>query len=111
MFTGGVSGLGGLFPGGGVPAPRWVPAPGGVPAHGGSAPRGGACSQGVPAGAPPRWLLLWAVHILLECILVLITSISECWGIRLILDSLICMRPIRFLLEGHSHTPQCPGSR
>ena len=42
---------------GGVPAPRGVSARG-VPARGGS------------GGDPPGWLLLWAVCILLECILV-----------------------------------------
>ena len=82
----------------GVPRPRGVSAPGGVCSGGAwswgmpglagllpgsawswggawsgrvSAPRG-ACSWGwgVPGGDFPRWLLLQAVHILLECILV-----------------------------------------
>ena len=47
---------GGSAPGGllqGVPAPR------------------GVCSGGVPGGDPPGQLLLRAVHILLECILVI----------------------------------------
>ena len=48
---------------------------GGVPALGGSGPGGpapgGACSRGGAWWRPPGWLLLLAVHILLECILVL----------------------------------------
>ena len=48
----------GFYSGGAAPGGR-VPAPGGV------------CSKGgVPGGDPPGWLLLRAVHILLECILV-----------------------------------------
>ena len=65
---------------GGVPA-RGVPA-GGVAAPGGSAAGvsgrgGGACSGGqgwVPGGDPLGRLLLWAVRILLECILVEVSN-------------------------------------
>ena len=50
---------------GGVPGPRGVPSPGGVWSQG--------ClvlGDGVVPGGDPRRLLLWAVRILLECILV-----------------------------------------
>ena len=75
----------------GVPCPGGVPGPGGpgpsgvflVP--GGAWSQGGACSRGLPApgGAcsgggclveTPWWLLLWVVHILLECFLVHVTG-------------------------------------
>ena len=52
-----------------------MPGPGGV-----SAP-GGACSWGVPGGDPPGRLLLWAVRILLECILVsILFAVSNRYG-------------------------------
>ena len=47
-------------------APRGVPGPEGV-----CLLLGGVYPQGVPGEDPPGWLLLWAVRILLECILVL----------------------------------------
>ena len=45
----------------------------GVPATGagGLVLGGWPAPRGVPGGDPPRWLLLWAVCILLECILVI----------------------------------------
>ena len=69
---------------GGVAGPRGVPGPRGVYSRGeggigawssGVLGPGGVCSRGTPGlgGAwwrPPRRLLLWAVRILLECILV-----------------------------------------
>ena len=51
--------------------------PGGCLVPGGSAPGGvSALGGGVPGGDPPRWLLLRAVCILLECILVLLILFS-----------------------------------
>ena len=54
--------MGGLVLGG-------VPGPGGCLVPGGSG-LGGSGHGGVPSGDTPRRLLLWAVRILLECILV-----------------------------------------
>ena len=54
-----------------------VSGPGGCLVLGGVSAPGEVCSwgvwyrEGVPGGNPPGWLLLWAVRILLECILVL----------------------------------------
>ena len=82
---GGVSCPGGVWSGGCLV--RGVPALGGCLVLGVACSRGGACSWGclvpegsspggcllwgVPGGEPPRWLLLRAVRILLECILVM----------------------------------------
>ena len=56
--------------------------PGGVWSQG-SLVLGGSGPRGVPDGDPPQWLLLRAVHILLECILVLkidSTLRNKCWS-------------------------------
>ena len=44
--------------------------------------QGGACSWGVPGGEPPGWLLLQTVHILLECILVLLHFYPNCMKMK-----------------------------
>ena len=44
--------------------------PGGLVREGGAWSWEGCLVPGVPGGDPPGWLLLWAVRILLECILV-----------------------------------------
>ena len=68
-------------------APRGVPAP------------GGACSGDVCGETPPWQLLLWAVHILLECILV---SYCACPGPCPILRLVQCVLAITFSLALYS---------
>ena len=58
--------LGVLLPGEGVPGPGGCLVLGDLPPGGVPGPRG------VPGGDPPGWLLLRVVHILLECILVIL---------------------------------------
>ena len=100
---GGVSSWGVLPPGGvlspggasswGVLPPRGVCFPrGGVFPPGGASFGGGASSWGA-GGDPPRWLLLRAVRILLECILVFATStllLSESIFIRIHVGRYFC---------------------
>ena len=44
--------------------------------------RGCMVRGGVPGGDPPRWLLLWAVRILLECILFGIIFADDCMKMK-----------------------------
>ena len=70
-----------------------VPAPGGVPALGGCAWSGGVPGLGGAWWRPPRRLRLWAVRILLECILVRIIAIYIWY------HSLPCVRSIETALK------------
>ena len=54
----------------GMPDPRAMPGPRGVPGHKGVPGPGGCLVTRGCLENPPAWLLLWAVCILLECILV-----------------------------------------
>ena len=69
--------LGGAWSGG-------VHGPGGLHGLGGLHGPGGAWfgGGGVPGGDPPRWLLLWAVRILLECILFGIIFADDCMKMK-----------------------------
>ena len=82
MFTGVCLSTGVVPAPRGVPGPGRVPAPRGVPGPGGHLVRGvpapGGLVPGVPGGDPPRWPLLRAVRILLECILVCFATGQHC---------------------------------
>ena len=75
---GGCMVLGGAWSGGGAWSRGVAWSGGGVAWSRGCMVRGG----GVPGGDPPRWLLLWAVHILLECILFGIIFADDCMKMK-----------------------------